>query len=72
VDPREGVFGQLISEGGPVFSEDLHVNTTTASQQVQPIVTADGENHFLVIWSSFVGGGFSFDLLGQVYLHSTP
>jgi hypothetical protein len=48
------------------------VNTTWISQQMHPAVAWDGVNHFLVVWTSFVGAS-GFDLYGQAYiLNSSP
>ena len=56
VDPWEGVYGQWItSNGTPLSSSDVHVNTTVVSRQIQPVVASDGASRFLVVWSSFVG-----------------
>jgi hypothetical protein len=63
---REGIFGRQLnaSEGnGPEFQ----VNTTTPGQQKFPAVASDGDGRFVVVWSGFVGGPGSFDLLGQRY-----
>ena len=64
---REGVFGRFLSAAGSVNGDEFRVNTTTASQQMQPSVSATGAGRFLVVWSSFVGGAASFDLFSQRY-----
>ncbi len=61
---EEGVFGRLLQNGVPA-GEEFQVNTTTVSKQMQPVVAADGENRFLVAWTSFGGGVNSFDLYAQ-------
>jgi hypothetical protein len=72
-DPREGVFGQVLTGGGALGgTNDLHVNTTTVSRQIQPAVASDGLNRSLVVWTSFVGGQGSFDLFAQQYQISAP
>jgi hypothetical protein len=74
IDSMEGVWGQVIASDGSLASaNDLHVNTTTSGRQIQPRVTTDGTNRFLVVWSSLMTTGiFNFDLLAQTYLQSTP
>ena len=62
---REGVYGQFLSGAGNLIGGELRVNTTTASRQIHPAVVSDGGGHFLVVWSSFIGGVSSFDLLAQ-------
>ena len=64
---REGVYGQLITPEGTKVGGEMRVNTTTASIQFQPTVGADEQGHALVVWSSFVGGAGSFDLMAQQY-----
>ena len=67
---REGVYGQFVSGNGQKLGDEFRVNTTTVSQQIQPAVASDGAGRFLVVWSSFIGGGSSFDLFGQRYAAS--
>ena len=64
---REGVFGRFFSSSGDPVGEEFRVNTTTASQQMHPAIASDGNSRFLVVWTSFVGGATSFDLLAQRY-----
>jgi hypothetical protein len=65
----EGVYGQFITGSGVLESaNDIQVNTTTISHQIQPTVASDGVNRFLAVWSSFVGHGTSFDLFAQKYV----
>jgi hypothetical protein len=45
------------------------VNTTTVSQQMQPVVASDGVNQFVAVWTSHVGGVNSFDLYAQRYIN---
>ena len=69
---REGVFGRFLQGGTQVSGPEFQVNTTTASQQIHPAVAWNGADHFLVVWSSFVGAT-GFDLYGQAYvLTSSP
>ncbi|HXT41887.1 MAG TPA: hypothetical protein VN887_17900 [Candidatus Angelobacter sp.] len=68
---REGVYGQFLSANGQPLGDEFRANTTTTSQQFQPSLASDGAGRFLVVWSSFVGGGSSFDLFAQRYA-ATP
>ena len=64
---REGVFGQFVHEGGSRVGAEFRVNTTTVSQQIQPAVASDGVGQFVVIWTSYTGSPYSFDLFAQRY-----
>ena len=61
---REGVFGRTVGTTGPV-GDELLINTTTISQQVHPEVASEAGKRALVVWSCFVGGLESFDLVAQ-------
>ena len=69
---REGVDGRFLAGGAAVSGDEFLVNTTTASQQLEPYVAWNGVDRFLVVWTSFAGvtpGGqlCGFDLFGQMY-----
>ena len=64
---REGVFARFLSATGGLIGDEFRVNTVTLSQQFQPSISADGAGRFLVVWSSYAGGGASFDLFSQRY-----
>jgi hypothetical protein len=64
---REGVFGQFVHEDGSLVGSELRVNTTTAGQQMQPVVASDGAEQFLVIWTGFTFSAASMDLFAQQY-----
>jgi hypothetical protein len=64
---REGVYGQFVHEDGSLVGGEFRVNTTTVSSQMQPAVASDGAQQFLVIWTSFTGNPYSFDLFAQRY-----
>jgi len=66
---REGVYGRTLHQDGTPTSGEFLVNTTTASQQMQPAVVSDGGSQFLVIWTSFAGIQGSFDLFAQRYIN---
>jgi hypothetical protein len=69
---REGVFGRYLAGGTQVSGSEFQVNTTWISQQMHPAVAWNGVDHFLVVWTSFVGAS-GFDLYGQAYiLNSSP
>ena len=64
----EGVFGRLLN-GEEFSSEEFRVNTATVSQQFHPAVASDGNNRFLVAWSSYIGNS-GFDIQAQRYAAS--
>ena len=66
----QGVFGRFVGSNSEPISEEIQVNTFTASQQIYPAVTSDGAGQFLVVWSSFIGGPTSFDLFAQRFAAS--
>jgi hypothetical protein len=66
---RDGVYGQFVHEDGSRVGGEFRVNTTTASQQMQPAVASDGADQFLVVWTGFSFGPNSFDLYAQRYLN---
>ncbi|HEY5232851.1 MAG TPA: hypothetical protein VIK35_04880 [Verrucomicrobiae bacterium] len=65
---REGVYGQFLHDVAPVGGE-FRVNTTTIGQQMQPVVTSDGAGQFLVVWTTYTGSPYSFDLFAQRYIN---
>jgi hypothetical protein len=65
---REGVYGQYLHGVAPVGGE-FRMNTTTVGQQMQPTVTSDGTNQFLVVWTSYTGSPYNFDLFAQRYIN---
>lgn len=64
---RDGVFGQFVHEDGSLVVGEFRVNTATASQQMQPAVASDGAGQFVVIWTSYTGSPYNFDLFAQRY-----
>jgi hypothetical protein len=66
---REGVYGHFIHGDGTLVGSEFRVNTTTAGQQMQPIVAADGVSQFLAVWTGFTGLTTSFDLFGQRFMN---
>ncbi len=68
---REGVYGRFIHNNGSYNSGEFRINTTTASQQLDACVAADGGSQFLVVWRGFTGLANGFDLFAQRYLNQT-
>lgn len=66
---REGVFAQFLNGNGTYVGGEFRVNTTTVNSQMQPVVASDGMNQFLVVWTSFTGLQYGFDLYAQRYLN---
>jgi hypothetical protein len=48
---------------------EVRVNSTTVGQQFHACVGSDGAGRFLSVWSGFVGGMASFDLVGQRWVN---
>ena len=67
---REGVYGQFVHSDGNLIGSEFRVATTTVGQQMQPVVTADGVNQFLAVWTGFSGFPNTFDLYAQRYLNT--
>lgn len=61
---RDGVYGRLLNANG-LMGDEFRINTTTVSQQLQPVAAADGASRFLVAWAGFAGGDASFEIFGQ-------
>jgi hypothetical protein len=64
---REGVYGQFLQGNGSKIGGEFQVNTTTISSQMQPAAASDGVNRFLVVWTSYTGNPYGFDLFAQRY-----
>ncbi|MGD0539003.1 MAG: thrombospondin type 3 repeat-containing protein [Verrucomicrobiota bacterium] len=64
---REGVYGRFLKADSSPDSDEFLVNTTTISRQIQPAVASNGSDKFLVVWSSFTGLDFGYEVLGQRY-----
>lgn len=63
----EGVYARLMDYTGVGASDEFRVNTTRASKQFQPTVASDGNDRFIVTWTSFTGLARSYDLFCQKY-----
>ena len=68
---REGVYGQFVHCDGSLVGGEFRVNTTTVSQQMQPVVASDGVDQFIAVWTSYTGSPYSFDLFAQRYINVT-
>jgi len=66
---REGVYGRFVHSDGTPVGGEFRVNTTWVGQQMQPAVASDGANQFLVVWTSFTGSDYGFDLFAQRYIN---
>lgn len=65
---REDVYGQFIGQDGSFIGGEFLVNDRTASRQYQPALASDNHSQVLALWSSFVGGGFNFDVVAKRYV----
>lgn len=68
---REGAYGQFVHNDGTLIGGEFRINTTTVSQQLQPVVASDGVSQFIAVWTSYVGNPNSFDLFAQRYIDVT-
>jgi hypothetical protein len=66
---REGVYGRFVLGSGMPTGNEFRVNATTISQQMQPVVASDSTGQFAVVWTSFTGDPYSFDLFAQRYVN---
>jgi len=64
---KEGVFGQFVHNNGALVGNEFQVNTTYVGSQIQPAVASDGAAWFDVVWTSFTGVNYGFDLYAQRY-----
>ena len=66
---REGVYGRDVHNDGSSIGNEFKVNTTVISQQMQPAVASDGNGQFLVVWTSYMGSPYTFDLYAQRFIN---
>lgn len=64
-----GVYGQFLENNGTPVGSEFPVSGAAVGQQMQPTVAADGVDQFLVVWSTFTGLPYSFDLAAQRFLN---
>ena len=62
-----GVFGQRYDSGGNALGTEFQVNSSTTGRQGDPVVAADGDGDFVVVWTSAHLGGAYDDIFGQRY-----
>jgi hypothetical protein len=63
---REGIYGQFFTVAGDLAGVEFQVNTANGSRQINPTVSSDGVNRFLVTWASYATSG-NFDLFAREY-----
>jgi hypothetical protein len=66
---REGVYGQYVHAGGGLVGGEFLVNTTTAGPQMQQSISSDGASQFVVVWTSYTGLPYNFDLFAQRFIN---
>lgn len=66
---REGVYGRFLTSSNSAAGNEFLVNTTTAGQQMQPVVASDGAEQFMAVWTGFTGTLTTFDLYAQRYIN---
>jgi hypothetical protein len=66
---REGVFARFIHENGFPVGGEFQANTSTVGQQIHPVVASDNYGQFLVIWATYNGLPYNFDLEAQRYIN---
>jgi hypothetical protein len=62
-----GVFGQRYDSAGTPIGSEFQINSATTAAQVTPSVASDAAGDFVVVWSSFVGDGDQYGIVGQRY-----
>lgn len=67
---RDGIYGQMLASDGALTGGEFRINTTTLSQQIQPVIASDNVSTFLAVWTSFGGGANSFDLRAQRFANT--
>jgi Ca2+-binding RTX toxin-like protein len=65
--PGYGVYAQRYNAQGQAVGGEFRVNTTMASDQFEPAVTALADGGFVVAWSSFGQDGSSWGVYAQRY-----
>jgi hypothetical protein len=68
---REGIYGRFLASDATPLGDEFQVHTTMTSRQVHPALASDGSKRFLALWSSYVGGEASFEILGQRFAADT-
>jgi hypothetical protein len=66
---RFGIFGRRFNASGAPLGSEFQVNTYTTNDQAAPVVAADPNGNFLVVWVSIDGGSSDdfFAVRGRLY-----
>jgi serralysin len=65
--PGWGVYGQRYNDDGTTNGNEFQINTTTASDQLNPSVTELSDGGFVVTWQSSGQDGSVYGVYGQRY-----
>src|SRR5262249_35499450 len=68
----EGVYGRYLDSTGAISDGEFRINTTTASRQMNGLVTSDGSGRFVAAWSGFTGAQYGMDLFAQRFVYGAP
>ncbi len=63
-----GVFARRVSSTGVPLASEFQVNTTTAGDQFDPSVAADGLGHLVIAWQDSVRDGSSYGVFAQRFV----
>ncbi len=64
---EEGIFAQAYDTAGTPLGGEFQVNSYTTGRQTYPAVSSDGEQGFIVVWTSTDQDGSEQGLFGQRY-----
>jgi hypothetical protein len=62
-----GIFGQQFDSDGSPRGEEFRVNTYTSLRQIEPVVSADDDGDFVVVWEKIDSSQSAFNVKGQLY-----
>lgn len=63
----QGVYGRRVAANGAFLGGEFRVNTTTAGQQQNPVVDAQPDGKFWVVWDATNGDGQLTGIVGRCY-----
>ncbi|MFZ1296382.1 MAG: calcium-binding protein [Pseudomonadales bacterium] len=66
-DAQKGIFGRLYNAEGVAQSGEFRVNTTTESQQLDPVIAGLADGGFVVSWASNLQDGSGYGVYAQRY-----
>lgn len=66
-DAQKGVFARLYDAAGAAQGNEFRVNTTTASQQLDPVIAGLADGGFVVSWASNLQDGSGYGIYAQRY-----